>query len=129
MNQPVSERVRIPVGGAEMVGDVALAGPGDGWAVVWVHGFGSRRGGEKSEALRAACGRRGWSFAAFDFLGHGESGGSMAGLRGSGLLTELEAVRRWLAGRGVRRLGLVGSSMGGWASAWFARQVPEAVAG
>ena len=39
---------------------------------------------------------------------------------GSGLQSDLEAIRRCLAERGVERLFLVGSSMGGWASSWYA---------
>jgi pimeloyl-ACP methyl ester carboxylesterase len=100
--------------------------PGD-WSVVSVHGFGSVHGGEKAQALEAACARRGWSFAAFDFRGHGGSSGSMLELRGSSLLEDLEAVRAHLAERGVRRLGLFGSSMGGWAAAWFALRHPRTV--
>jgi pimeloyl-ACP methyl ester carboxylesterase len=99
------------------------------FAVLWVHGFGSVRGGEKAAALRAECGRRGWAFAAFDFRGHGQSGGEMLRLRPSGLLDDLAAVRQFLAGRGHARLGLVGSSMGGFAAAWFAKRNPGAVVG
>jgi pimeloyl-ACP methyl ester carboxylesterase len=101
--------------------------PGD-WAVISVHGFGSERMGEKALALEMACARRGWTFAAFDFRGHGESSGTMVELRGSGLLDDLEQVRGHLAERGIRRFGLVGSSMGGWASAWFTLRHPDVVA-
>jgi pimeloyl-ACP methyl ester carboxylesterase len=97
-------------------------------SVLYVHGFGSDRKGVKAEAVRTVCARRKWSFAAFDFRGHGDSSGAMTDLRGSGLQADLEAVREWLAGRGVRRLFLVGSSMGGWAGAWFALGHPEEVA-
>ncbi|MBY0514470.1 MAG: lysophospholipase, partial [Gemmataceae bacterium] len=120
--------VRIPLpGGRGLVGDFDPAATD--FAVVWVHGFGSHRGGEKAAAVRAECGRRGWAFAAFDFGGHGETGGPMHELRASRLLEELAAIRSFLAGRGHTRLGLVGSSMGGFASAWFARRHPGAVAG
>jgi pimeloyl-ACP methyl ester carboxylesterase len=78
--------------------------------------------------VEAACARRGWTFAAFDFRGHGGSSGSLRDLRGSGLLADLEAARAALAERGVRQLCLVGSSMGGWASAWFTLRRPEVVA-
>ena len=97
--------------------------------MLWVHGFGSHRGGEKAQAVRAECTRRGWAFAAFDFRGHGESTGTMPELRASGLLEDLSAVRDWLAERGHARLGLVGSSMGGFAAAWFAKAHPECVVG
>jgi uncharacterized protein len=103
--------------------------PGSGRALVYVHGFGSHRGGEKSLALADECGRRGWTFAAFDFRGHGTSAGSMRDLTASRLLEDLDAVRTFLAGRGHPRLGLVGSSMGGFAAAWFARRNPDAVVG
>lgn len=117
----MQEPVRIPLpGGGTLAGDFSYAqDPGD-WCVVWVHGFGSRRGGEKSQALEAACSRRGWAFAAFDFRGHGSSSGAMRDLRASGLLDDLTAIQSFLAERGARRLGLVGSSMGGFAAAWFA---------
>lgn len=99
------------------------------FAVVWVHGFGSHRGGEKSQAVREECTRRGWPFAAFDFRGHGESSGAMHELRASRLLEDLVAIRDRLAELGHTRLGLVGSSMGGFASAWFAKDHPACVLG
>jgi alpha-beta hydrolase superfamily lysophospholipase len=117
-------------GGASLAGDYQPGtGPPADFAVLWVHGFGSHRGGEKAAALRAECGRRGWAFAAFDFRGHGASGGAMHELRASGLLDDLAAVRQFLTSHGHARLGLVGSSMGGFAAAWFARQNPDAVVG
>ncbi len=99
------------------------------FAVLWVHGFGSHRGGEKADAVRAECERRGWAFTAFDFRGHGDSSGTMPELLASRLLEDLAAVRDWLAARGHTRLGLIGSSMGGFASAWFAKQNEECVVG
>ena len=98
------------------------------WAVVYVHGFASTSSGEKAVAVEEACARRGWTYAAFDFRGHGQSSGSLLDLRGSGLLDDLDLVRSWLASRGVQRLCLYGSSMGGWASTWYAVRRPEAVA-
>jgi pimeloyl-ACP methyl ester carboxylesterase len=95
--------------------------------VLYVHGLGSTRAGEKTAAVEATCARRGWTFAAFDFRGHGGSSGSLLELRGSGLLADLELACAALAERGVRRLCLVGSSMGGWASAWFTLRHPDLV--
>lgn len=97
------------------------------FGVVWAHGFGSHRGGEKSAAVRAECAARGWPFLAADFRGHGGSSGAMVDLRASGLLADLAVIRDFLAGRGVTRLGLVGSSMGGFAAAWFAKGEPAVV--
>src|SRR5438132_14357691 len=115
-----TEQIRLSSpSGAELSGALSYRGEPGPAAAVYVHGLGSVRGGEKSAALEAACARRGWTFAAFDFRGHGESGGTMPELRCSGLLSDLETIRAALAGRGVRRLCPVGSSMGGWAAAWF----------
>lgn len=126
---PMQEPVRIPMpDGGWLAGDLSFAQEVGDWAVVWVHGFGSVRGGEKSQALEAACSRRNWTFAAFDFRGHGQSSGTMLELTGSSLLADLHAVREYLGSRGVSRIGFVGSSMGGWASAWAALQAgPDAV--
>jgi len=119
-------RLKIDSGG-EVQMYLSQAAPQD-WAVVYVHGFGSTRGGEKALALEAACARRGWTFISFDFCGHGESTGTLLDLRCSRLLVEFEALRVYLAGRGIHRLCPYGSSMGGWAAAWFALQNPQVVA-
>jgi pimeloyl-ACP methyl ester carboxylesterase len=89
------------------------------WAVLYVHGFGSTRTGVKAEALEEACARLGWTFVSFDFRGHGESTGTLLEMTGTGLLEDMEAVRDYLIGRGIHRFCPVGSSMGGWAAAWF----------
>jgi alpha-beta hydrolase superfamily lysophospholipase len=78
-------------------------------------------------ALEAAGARRGWTFATFDFRGHGESSNWLRDLRPSQLLADLATVRDFLAERGVRQLFLMGSSMGGWVSTWFALQHPGVV--
>jgi len=98
------------------------------FAVVYVHGFGSVRNGDKAKAFAAACAERGWPFAAFDMRGHGTSSGHIHDLLPSQLLEDLEVVRDFLEGRGARQLCLIGSSMGGWAAAWFALGNHERVA-
>src|SRR5581483_4458871 len=97
------------------------------WAVVYVHGFGSTRAGVKADALEEACARRGWTFASFDFRGHGASTGTLLELRGTLLLEDLEALRDYLVSRGIPRVCLLGSSMGGWAAAWFAMRHPHSL--
>ena len=49
--------------------------------------------------------------------------------RASRLVEDLASVRDWLAARGHTRIGLVASSMGGFAAAWFAKQYPDCVVG
>jgi pimeloyl-ACP methyl ester carboxylesterase len=123
-----NEVFRVPVSTNGAVQAYLSRGEGShDFAVVYVHGFGSTRQGIKAQVLELVCEARGWPFAAFDFRGHGESTGTMLELRGSRLLEDLEAVHRELLARGIRRLLLVGSSMGGWASGWFAIRHPEAV--
>jgi pimeloyl-ACP methyl ester carboxylesterase len=115
-----------PLGGHLAVtvsGPTPLAGP----VLVYVHGFGSVRSGAKAVALEAECASRGWSFLAADFRGHGESSGTMLDLRGSGLQADLDVLLDFLAGQGITRVFPVGSSMGGWATAWLAARRPEAV--
>lgn len=122
---PLTDLIELPL----PTGDV-LRGemrPGSDRAVVYVHGFGSHRGGDKALALAAECGRRSWTSAAFDFRGHGASTGTMRDLTATRLLDDLAAIRAHLADRGHHRLHLVGSSMGGFAAAWFAARYPEAV--
>jgi pimeloyl-ACP methyl ester carboxylesterase len=119
-------RIDVPTGG-HLTGTYHTGATSSAFAVVWVHGFASHRGGEKSAAVRAECARRGWAFAAFDFRGHGESSGDMRELCATGLLEDLAAVRDWLRARGHTSFGLVGSSMGGFAAAWFAKRNPGVV--
>lgn len=97
------------------------------FAVVYVHGFGASRLGEKSQALESACSRRDWNFVSFDFRGHGESSGTMLELTGTRLLEDLENLRLGLQPRGIRRLFPVGSSMGGWATCWYALANPSVI--
>jgi pimeloyl-ACP methyl ester carboxylesterase len=128
MNGRQHEALRLPLpAGGQLVGALSYSGAPGAAAVVYVHGFGSTHSGEKAEALAVACARRGWTYAAIDFRGHGLSAGTMLDLQGSALQEDLGMLRDHLVELGVRRLFLVGSSMGGWASAWVAVRHREAV--
>ena len=98
-----SVSLQLPAGGTLLV-YVSYTGEPREEAVVYVHGFGSTRSGEKPRALETACERRGWTFASFDFRGHGGSSGTLVDLRGSHLLEDLEAVHACLSNWGVRYL-------------------------
>jgi alpha-beta hydrolase superfamily lysophospholipase len=119
--------ITLPGNGGNLRGDIDRRA-GD-FVVLWVHGLGSHRGGEKAVAIRDECRRRGWSFAAFDFRGHGESSGDMLGLTTSRLLDDLKAIRQFLAQQGLTKIGVIGSSMGGYAAAWSVRQSPSSILG
>ncbi len=123
-----SDLVRLPLlAGGSLEAYVSYQDEHLDWAVVYVHGFGSTRAGVKAEALEAACARRGWIFSSFDFRGHGASTGTLLELRGTHLLEDVEVLRDYLVSRGIPRMCPVGSSMGGWASAWFTLRHPHSV--
>jgi pimeloyl-ACP methyl ester carboxylesterase len=122
--------ITIPVGDGSLQGDYVAGTTNPSFVVLWVHGFGSHRGGEKALAVREECIRRGWSFAAFDFRGHGSSSGSMLELRASRLLEDLATVRTWLKDTCKHtQVGIVASSMGGFASAWSVVRNPDQIVG
>jgi pimeloyl-ACP methyl ester carboxylesterase len=121
------QRLGLP-GDRALAGDLFFQDAVGPAAVLYVHGFASNRRGQKAQALEDACLARGWTFAAFDLRGHGDSWGTLADLRGGGLQDDLDAVHDFLQGRDVRKLFLVGSSMGGWAGAWFTARHPRSVA-
>ncbi len=98
-------------------------------AVVFAHGFGSNSQGEKAASFEEECSRRGWAFAACDFTGHGSSDGTMLDLSGARLIEDLEAITRAVSRQIHGPIFLVGSSMGGWTSAWVAANEPELVRG
>lgn len=112
--------------GFEVVGDYFARGHSQA-AVVYVHGLGSHRRGEKARALAAASRESGWAFAAIDFHGHGQSAGSLRDLRCTRLQQDLDALWAYLQNQGITRLYMVGSSMGGWAASWFAKRLGKAI--
>jgi len=130
MTPQLHETVTLPRGSiGPLIGDIELADPHRVDVVLYVHGFGSDRKGNKTLAVKLACRRFGLNFAAFDFHCHGESGGvRMTDLRASRLQEDLARIGDHLASRGIGRLHLVGSSMGGFAGSWFAKAHPDAVA-
>ncbi len=91
-------------------------------ALLYIHGLGSHRRGDKSRALAAAAYESGWAFAAVDFHGHGQSEGGLPDLRCTRLQQDLDATLDLLRQEGLSRFYLVGSSMGGWAASWLAKR-------
>ena len=128
MVQRQFEHPSIVVGGRlRLRGCLNFTGTVGPAAVLFVHGFGSQCDGEKFKALEVSCSALGWTLAAFNLRGHGDSDGTLGDLSGDGVQEDLDAIWDYLAGRGVHRLFLVGSSMGGWAAGWFAVRHPEIV--
>lgn len=123
------EAVRLALPAGHLVGLLSHSGAIGPDLVLFVHGFGSSLQSQKNAAFEEVCANRGWSYACFSFRGHGDSSGTLVDLRGSTLLEDLDHVADYLASRGVHRQFLVGSSMGGWASSWFACRHPQRVGG
>lgn len=93
-------------------------------SVVWLGGFHSDMLGEKATLLHHAVHATGRGFVRFDYLGHGESGGSFAdGTIGRWRSDALAIIDQLTQGP----LVLVGSSMGGWMSLLCALARPDRV--
>ena len=119
-------RLRHPRGG-ELALDLRYTGELRE-AVVFLHGLGSVRNGEKAQALADACARRGWTFAAMDCRGHGESTGLLEDLQCTGLMEDVAVLQGFLQGQGISRVHVVGPSMGGWTAARWSITQPHFVA-
>ena len=97
---------------------VALQPPADGNGLahlVWLGGYRSDMSGTKAVELAALAGRLGTGCVRFDYSGHGASGGAFVdGTISRWLEESLAVIDHAAATLGLRRLVLVGSSMGGW---------------
>ena len=124
------EVLRLPVAGGQSIAlDWYAAGP-QAPALLFVHGLGSHRRGEKvlyfAERFQAA----GRAVAALDLRGHGDSDGAMRDLTMRRMLADLDAAAAWLRERSApRRILLVGSSMGAAVAAWHAVRSPQDIEG
>ncbi len=104
--------------------------PGDRqapFAILYMHGFGSRQDGEKALFFRRRWVGAGIPFCSFDFQGHGDSDGSMLGLTLGRNVRDAARVHAELARRGLPRVVVVGSSMGGLTGLWYAATRPDGV--
>lgn len=118
-----AERFTLAVGGAELVG--VLHRPrlsGRHPCVVACHGMGASKDSDKYLLLARELPAVGLALARFDFRGSGESGGAYHDTTVASRIADLEAV---LACLGTHpqldgRLGLLGSSLGGFVALWVA---------
>ena len=103
--------------------------------LLWnVHGFQGDGMGNKAIALLESAARNNLSFISVDFRGHGQSSpthanGQLLGLCHESLLSDMWAIRTFIATWHQGPRVLVGASMGGYASSWFAAEHSEAVQG
>jgi len=86
---------------------------------LYIHGLASHRRGEKARHFAQRFNEHGWAFAALDLRGHGESGGTLAGLTMSRMLHDLSCAIDWLRRRtSGNGLVLIGASLGAAVVAW-----------
>jgi putative redox protein len=93
--------------------------------VVLCHGMESTKEGAKHQGLAARLGARGYPCLRFDFSYVGESEGRFEDLTISGEVEDLAGACDFLFARGARRLGLIGSSLGGTVAVLFAGREPR----
>ena len=114
-------RFRFELGdGEHVVGDEL---PGDDPTIVFLHGLGSIRSGEKSNSLLEHARRGNRRFLRFDLRGHGESSGRLGAITLSESIADVVQVLEQRA----RRAWLVGSSLGGLIATHAAVRRPDLV--
>ena len=96
-----------------------VGGPAERPVVVLCHGMESTKEGHKHQALAARLTALGYVCLRFDFSYVGESEGHFEDLTISGEVADLGGAVDYLSARGLTRLGLVGSSLGGTVAVLF----------
>lgn len=117
------ERLSFPnARGQALAGELhhAPEGMARGIAVVLCHGMESSRSGLKHVRLAGELAARGFPALRFDFAGCGASEGRFEDMTYTREVEDLDAAVSFLANRGVDRLALFGSSMGGAVAFLFA---------
>lgn len=102
-----------------------FSAPRTGLTFVWLSGFKSDMSGSKVTILEAWAKAQGHGFLAFDYSGHGLSGGAFEdGTISAWREDALAAIQQLTSGR----LVLIGSSMGGWMALLSALALQDRVA-
>lgn len=113
------ERIEITCGGVRILGVLHLASQDRSPCVVISHGLFSDKNTAKFQEMAEAFPREGLSVLRFDFMGCGESEGRVEDTTISGRLSNLDAMVKIACAHPLidhERVGLMGSSMGGYLS-------------
>ncbi|MEU8530412.1 MULTISPECIES: phosphoribosyltransferase family protein [Streptomyces] len=122
--------VRLPVGGAEVGGELTLP-PGAAGIVLFAHGSGSSRHSPRNRAVAAALNRAGLGTLLFDLLTDAEAADRANVFDTELLAGRLAEAAAWVGGRDdTRRLrtGFFGASTGAAAALWAAADPAATVA-
>lgn len=84
--------------------------------IVLCHGFSTSKDGRTYMRLEEKLNQQKFSTFRFDFFGHGESEGKFAEITISEAVDDVRSAIRFMKDTGYTRLGLMGSSFGGFAS-------------
>lgn len=84
--------------------------------ILLCHGFTTSKDGRTYMRLERILNEKSYSTFRFDFFGHGESDGEFAEITISEAVDNVESAIRLAKDSGYRRIGLMGSSFGGFAS-------------
>ena len=90
--------------------------------IILCHGFTTSKDGRTYVRLEEKLNRKAFSTFRFDFFGHGESEGQFAEITISEAVDDVQSAIRFVKDSGYDRIGLVGSSFGGFASILAAGQ-------
>jgi hypothetical protein len=96
-------------------------------AVLLCHGFLSGKNSTTNKALTRLLTEHGIATFRFDFFGHGDSEGPFENLTVAIALGQALAALDWLAAKGSKRIGLIGSSFGGFVAILTASQRSDLV--
>lgn len=100
----------------------------NGFGVILCHGMESSKESLKLLHLGEALSRTGLTVLRFDFTGAGESSGNFESITCTRQVEDLAAAHEVLKDRGVARVGVVGSSMGGTTALMYAAAAAGVVA-
>jgi alpha/beta superfamily hydrolase len=93
--------------------------------ITMCHGLTTSKDGRTYTRLESMLNKKGFSTFRFDFFGHGESEGKFEDLTISEAVRDVHKAILFLRDSGYTKIGLMGSSFGGFASLIAASQLPE----
>lgn len=113
----MTEKIEVKVGQERIIGIYHPGNEGQNVCVITCHGLLASKDGPKYHLLARELNTHGYSCVRFDFRGCGESEGNLKKSHITNRLEDLEAVVDYVIQElGYKRIGLFGSSMGGYVS-------------
>ena len=104
------------------------SGQKDAPIFILCHGHGSSKNSQTFLSLKEKLGQAGISTLRFDFFGHGESEGSFEDFTATQAIADTTTAVTFLKTEGYSKIGLVGSSLGAFASILVGAKLPGIVA-